>query len=253
MLEVMVTGLQERLRLAIAKSGLKKSKIAAAAGIHPQVLTNILGGRHPGKHLESLSKALDVSLAWLMHGEQEPAWLRRQKRDRWSELAWKVSAASGTDPQECANLLADKLHARAIAAGLFDFPIISDLLKFQVEHVRVIREDYGRQEGRLDAYRDLPRDEYETIVSALASEHERAADAWKAAPVKEQDRCLKHLLTVRRALANIVYRYVLANNLGDFPGGVDGEHGIERVRRIIGTQQGWSVLGVRWGLRVEDT
>ena len=99
----------------------------------------------------------------------------------------------------------------------------------------------------------MPRDEFDAIVRALRVEHAIAvADARVATPDQNTE-VIKRQLATERALANVVYGYLLANPEA-FPGGLDGPHGITLVRNIIGhPMASWSTLKVRpVGITVSD-
>ena len=229
-----------------------QEQLAHHLGVTQPRISALLRGEGTGdRHLSKLAQGLGVPLEWLADGSNPPSWLRRQRRDLWPKLALKVAKASGTEMGECVNLRADQLHARATAAGCVDFPSLPDLQKILVEHVAVIQEEHEQQEGRNAAYREIPREEYEGIILALKYEYARAAVAHRSAGPDQSDIAVRHLITVRKALANFVYLYVFANH-DQFPGGIDGPHGIELIRKILDDRSvNWFTLGIRFPL-VED-
>jgi transcriptional regulator with XRE-family HTH domain len=68
----------DRLRLAISHCSLSKGEIAERAGIHRQMLTEMLANKTPGsKHLQALAKVLNVPEIWLATGESAPPWAQK--------------------------------------------------------------------------------------------------------------------------------------------------------------------------------
>ena len=243
-----------RLRLAITRAGVAKGEVAERAGMHRQVLTDMLAGRTPGTlHLGRLAQVLNVPLEWLADGSNPPGWIRRQQRHQWPQLARQVSKASGSEMEECVNLRADQLHARAVAAGVSDFPTVDELQEILLEHNSANKEDDGEQRGRMAFFREMPRDEYVAIVLALAHEYAIANASHLAAGPNDGETAVRYLMSVEQALASIVFAYVAANQ-EQFPGGIDGPHGLQRVSNIIGHQPAiWSSLGTRvLGMRGVD-
>lgn len=78
----MLTNRRNRLAAAINHSGLNKGEIAERAGMHRQVLTDILSGKIPGgKHLPAVSEVLGVTVDWIETGDKPPKWVKSSPKN----------------------------------------------------------------------------------------------------------------------------------------------------------------------------
>lgn len=124
----------ERLSLAIARDGRTKAQIAEAAGVKPPALSRWLAGSIPDyENAKDLAGALNVSVHWLLNGEENISRANEDARE------YKAGRPGGGPHASSAP---DLLHACSVVLGSLSHANTLDAFGYGVQGFEEIWERY---------------------------------------------------------------------------------------------------------------
>jgi transcriptional regulator with XRE-family HTH domain len=126
----------ERLSLAISRDGRTKAQIAESVGVKPPALSRWLAGSIPDhENAKDLAAALNVSVHWLLNGEEnfhlneEPG-------------VYRATSRPGVKPGPVASSAPDLLHACTVVLGGLAHANNLDAFGYAVQGFEEIWERY---------------------------------------------------------------------------------------------------------------